>query len=146
MTDLPDVNVWLALVDDNHAHHDAAVAYWRDESYPEIAFCRVTSLAFLRLSTHPKVLSRPLANRKESRRFYSDPISGRTTFSKSVSWTIRMPRQGSSTSRSASPVTMARAARQPIRHRWSWRISVEAGARARCGRINRPCSPTAVRR
>lgn len=62
MTDLPDVNVWLALVDENHSHHDKAVAYWQDQSSPEIAFCRVTSLAFLRLSTHPKVLSRPLAN------------------------------------------------------------------------------------
>jgi toxin-antitoxin system PIN domain toxin len=64
VTDLPDVNVWLALVDENHAHHDAAVAYWREQSSPDIAFCRVTSLAFLRLSTHPKVLSRPLANRE----------------------------------------------------------------------------------
>ena len=62
MTDLPDANVWLALVDENHSHHERAVAYWQDQSSPEIAFCRVTSLAFLRLSTHPKVLSRPLEN------------------------------------------------------------------------------------
>jgi toxin-antitoxin system PIN domain toxin len=62
MTDLPDVNVWLAMVDENHAHHDGAVAYWRNQSSPKIAFCRVTALAFLRLSTHPKVLSRPLDN------------------------------------------------------------------------------------
>jgi toxin-antitoxin system PIN domain toxin len=61
MTDLPDVNVWLALVDENHIHHPRAVAYWRSESSPAIAFCRVTTLGFLRLSTHPKVLSRPLA-------------------------------------------------------------------------------------
>lgn len=61
MTDLPDVNVWLALVDENHSHHSAARRYWQDLSAPEIAFCRVTMLAFLRLSTHPKVLSRPLA-------------------------------------------------------------------------------------
>jgi toxin-antitoxin system PIN domain toxin len=62
MTDLPDVNVWLALVDENHPHHDVAVAYWQGQSSPEIAFCRVSMLAFLRLSTHPKVLSRPLTN------------------------------------------------------------------------------------
>ena len=62
MTDLPDVNVWLALVDENHPHHERAVTYWQDQSAPEIAFCRVTSLAFLRLGTHPKVLSRPLTN------------------------------------------------------------------------------------
>ena len=61
MTDLPDANVWLALADENHVHHERALAYWQNESSPEIAFCRVTMLAFLRLSTHPKVLSRPLS-------------------------------------------------------------------------------------
>jgi toxin-antitoxin system PIN domain toxin len=60
MTDLPDVNVWLALADENHAHHEKARVYWQDQSLPEIAYCRVTALGFLRLSTHPKVLSRPL--------------------------------------------------------------------------------------
>ncbi len=60
MRDLPDVNVWLALADENHFHHPRALAYWRHESAPAVAFCRVTMLAFLRLSTHPKVLSRPL--------------------------------------------------------------------------------------
>ena len=62
MTDLPDVNVWLAMVDENHPHHPRALVYWHDQSAPEIAFCRVTSLAFLRLATHPKVLSRPLCH------------------------------------------------------------------------------------
>ena len=60
MTDLLDVNVWLALADENHAHHKIAIAYWQDQSAPKIAFCRVTALSFLRLSTHPKILSRPL--------------------------------------------------------------------------------------
>lgn len=62
MTGLPDVNVWLALVDENHAHHEKALDYWQNKSAPDIAFCRVTVLAFLRLSTHPKVLSRPLSS------------------------------------------------------------------------------------
>jgi len=61
VTDLLDVNVWLALVDENHVHHERALAYWQDQSVREIAFCRVTMLAFLRLSTHPRVLSRLLA-------------------------------------------------------------------------------------
>ena len=61
MTDLLDVNVWLALVDENHAHHEKAITYWCEQSAAEIAFCRVTALAFLRLSTHPKILSRPLS-------------------------------------------------------------------------------------
>lgn len=62
MTDLPDVNVWLALADENHVHHEKALAYWLNDSSPEIAYCRVTALGFLRLSTHPKVLSRPLTS------------------------------------------------------------------------------------
>lgn len=62
MTDVPDVNVWLALADENHTHHERARAYWQNESAPEIAFCRVTALAFFRLSTHPRVLSRPLTS------------------------------------------------------------------------------------
>ena len=62
MTDLLDVNVWLALVDENHAHHEKAITYWCEQSAAEIAFCRVTALAFLRLSTHPKILSRPLSS------------------------------------------------------------------------------------
>ena len=61
MTDLLDVNVWLALVDENHVHHGKAVTYWFEQSAAEVAFCRVTALAFLRLSTHPKILSRPLS-------------------------------------------------------------------------------------
>lgn len=60
MTDLPDVNIWLALVDENHPHHEVCKNYWHNSSAPEIVFCRITALAFLRLSTHPKVLSRPL--------------------------------------------------------------------------------------
>jgi len=58
--DLLDVNVWLALADGNHIHHTAARDYWKNQSAEEIAFCRVTALGFLRLSSHPKVLSRPL--------------------------------------------------------------------------------------
>ncbi len=60
MTDLLDVNVWLALADENHDHHSKAIDYWQNESSSEIAFCRVTALGFLRLSTHPSVLSHPL--------------------------------------------------------------------------------------
>ena len=58
--DLLDVNLWLALADQNHRHHHAAQHYWTNQSHKKIAFCRITALGFLRLSTHPKVLSRPL--------------------------------------------------------------------------------------
>lgn len=60
MRDLPDVNVWLALADGNHSHHATAQRYWQDQAAPVVAFCRVSMLGFLRLSTHRNVLSRQL--------------------------------------------------------------------------------------
>ncbi len=61
MTDLPDVNVWLALADENHIHHTAAQRYWQHQAAPAVAFCRISMLGFLRLATHRSVLSRPLS-------------------------------------------------------------------------------------
>lgn len=61
MSDLPDVNVWLALADENHSHHAAAQRYWQNQAAPSVAFCRVTMLGFLRLATHRNVLSRALS-------------------------------------------------------------------------------------
>lgn len=55
MTDLLDVNVWLALADADHRQHAVAQAYWLDAS--PVAFCRVSMLGFLRLSIQPLVLS-----------------------------------------------------------------------------------------
>jgi uncharacterized protein len=57
VVDLPDVNVWLALTDKRHVHHPAARAYWSEQRAPEMAFCRVTMLALLRLLAHPQVMS-----------------------------------------------------------------------------------------
>jgi toxin-antitoxin system PIN domain toxin len=54
--DVPDLNVWLALVDSDHVHHNRARQYWEREALAEIAFCRLTMLGLLRLLTHPKVM------------------------------------------------------------------------------------------
>jgi toxin-antitoxin system PIN domain toxin len=59
--DLPDINVWLALVDERHAHHHRARHYWEHEAANKLAFCRVTLLGFLRLSTHAQVMPNPLS-------------------------------------------------------------------------------------
>jgi len=59
--DLPDINVWLALVDERHAHHTRARHYWEHEAADKLAFCRVTMLGFLRLSTHAQVMQNPLS-------------------------------------------------------------------------------------
>ena len=59
--DIPDINVWLALVDQNHTQHASAARYWQDISETEVAFTRVSMLGLLRLSTMPGVLSRTLS-------------------------------------------------------------------------------------
>ena len=53
---LPDINVWIALAFDAHAHHQAA-QQWRNGLGDErLAFCRLTQQGFLRLTTNPAVL------------------------------------------------------------------------------------------
>jgi toxin-antitoxin system PIN domain toxin len=59
--DLPDINVWLALVDKRHVHHLAASQYWQKDAAETLAFCRVTMLGFLRLSTQARVMPNPLS-------------------------------------------------------------------------------------
>ncbi len=54
--DLPDLNLWLALSDADHEHHDRARRYWEQEARGDIAFCRVTMLGLLRLLTNPRVM------------------------------------------------------------------------------------------
>ncbi len=54
--DLPDLNLWLALVDPDHAHHARARRYWEQEAVGDIAFCRVTMLGLLRLLTNTRVM------------------------------------------------------------------------------------------
>ena len=60
MSDLLDINVWLALIDKRHIHHPAASRYWADASVQSRAFCRVTANGFLRLCTQARALSNPL--------------------------------------------------------------------------------------
>jgi toxin-antitoxin system PIN domain toxin len=61
VTDLPDINVWLALIDKRHVQHEAARRFWEEQAAETLAFCRVTTLGFLRLSTHARVLTNPLS-------------------------------------------------------------------------------------
>lgn len=55
--DLPDVNVWLALSAVDHPHHERARHYWYEESGERLAFCRVTALGLLRLSTNASAMN-----------------------------------------------------------------------------------------
>ena len=54
--DLPDVNVWLALLNERHTHHSAAVQYWEGSAASRIFFCRTTLLGVLRVSTNKAVM------------------------------------------------------------------------------------------
>ena len=54
--DLPDLNVWLALLNANHPHHGAAKIYWDSLAGARMFFCRITMLGLLRLSTNKVVM------------------------------------------------------------------------------------------
>jgi toxin-antitoxin system PIN domain toxin len=53
---LPDINLWLALTFEAHAHHARAAAWFETLSPRSCAFCRFTQQGFLRLATNPKFL------------------------------------------------------------------------------------------
>lgn len=54
--DILDLNLWLALIDPDHAHNARARPYWENEAAAEIVFCRVTMLGLLRLLTNSRVM------------------------------------------------------------------------------------------
>jgi len=47
--DLPDLNVWLALVCPEHTHHHLAVHYWERQAAEQVLLCTVTALGLVRL-------------------------------------------------------------------------------------------------
>ncbi|OIP03116.1 MAG: hypothetical protein AUJ96_15190 [Armatimonadetes bacterium CG2_30_66_41] len=52
---LPDVNLWLALGFEAHAHHRRAADWFGDHPPGSCCFCRLTQQGFLRLATNPSV-------------------------------------------------------------------------------------------
>lgn len=54
--ELPDVNVWLALVHAGHPHHAAARRWWAERGAGPVWFCRVTMLGLVRLLAQPRVM------------------------------------------------------------------------------------------
>ena len=59
--DLLDVNVWLALCLPGHPYHQRARTFWFNESSETIGFCRITSLALVRLLTQASITGEPLS-------------------------------------------------------------------------------------
>jgi uncharacterized protein len=62
---LLDVNVWLAAAWARHRHHGVAKR-WLDDEEDELAFCRVTQMALLRLTTNPAITGREMLSRREA--------------------------------------------------------------------------------
>jgi toxin-antitoxin system PIN domain toxin len=59
--DLPDLNVWLALVVAEHPHHATARRYWeQQQTAPALGtrlwFCRSTMLGLVRLLSQPRLM------------------------------------------------------------------------------------------
>ena len=54
--DLPDLNVWLALVWPEHSHHHHAVHYWEAQASEQVLFSTVTALGLVRLVSQVKLM------------------------------------------------------------------------------------------
>ena len=66
LADLPDLNVWLALAATDHAHHLQAVRYWEQQASPQVLFCTVTALGFMRLLSQPKLMGQAVKRSAEA--------------------------------------------------------------------------------
>lgn len=62
---LLDVNVWLSAVWARHSQHRKA-KQWFDGEDDEIAFCRVTQMALLRLITNPAITRDDALTRRQA--------------------------------------------------------------------------------
>jgi toxin-antitoxin system PIN domain toxin len=72
MTYFPDVNVWVALIVDEHSNASLA-RHWADEVTTDwIAVSRVTQMSLLRLLTNAHVLGRDALSGAEAWRFFDE--------------------------------------------------------------------------
>jgi toxin-antitoxin system PIN domain toxin len=62
---MPDVNVWLAASWARHSEHNTA-KNWIDAEDGDLAFCRVSQMAFLRLLTNPAITREDVLSRRQA--------------------------------------------------------------------------------
>ena len=62
--DLPDLNVWLALVTPDHFHHQQALNYWEQQAAEQLHFCTV--LGLVRLLSQPKLMGPVVKTTREA--------------------------------------------------------------------------------
>ena len=64
--DLPDLNVWLALVWPDHSHHLAALQFWEHQASEQVLFSTVTALGLVRLVCQPKLMGAAVKTPQEA--------------------------------------------------------------------------------
>ncbi len=70
--DLPDLNVWLALVCPDHSHHAQALHYWEQHAADRVLFCTVTALGLVRLVCQPRVMGAAVRTAAEASALLED--------------------------------------------------------------------------
>lgn len=62
---LPDVNVWVAMHHQLHAHHNTAQAWYEGLNGPLLVFCRQTQLGFFRILTTAAVMGNETVTQRQ---------------------------------------------------------------------------------
>jgi len=63
---LPDINVWLAILLEDHVHRPAAVRWWEHDRSDVLGFIRFTQVGVLRLLTTPAAMNGKPLNMAEA--------------------------------------------------------------------------------
>lgn len=72
---LPDVNFWLALAFQAHAHHPSASTWMQSAERQSCCICRITQMGFLRLATNPKAMLQDTLTMHDAWRVYDQIYS-----------------------------------------------------------------------
>jgi len=67
---LVDINVWVALAYDGHAHHERASRWFESSDLERAFFCRITQIGLLRLLTNRTVMGRDVLTQRQAWRIY----------------------------------------------------------------------------
>ena len=69
MTQLLDVNVWVAAAAPDHLHHQT-VSAWMNTQQETLAFCRITQMGLLRNLSNPAAMRRDVVTRRGAWRVF----------------------------------------------------------------------------
>ena len=72
---LPDVNVWLAMVSERHAHAEWASRWFEALEGETACFCRITQMGLLRLLTNERVMGGDVLTQAEAWQVYGNLFS-----------------------------------------------------------------------